>query len=98
MPPLLLLADELSMASPPLLAGVSRRAFHGRAHLLHLNFEEILEHPFGDVPLQVLMGDFMQLNPVLNHTLLEAFCKSAVPWKVPLGSKGLGITIFVAQK
>ncbi len=81
-----LLADELSLAAPALLAGVSRRAFHGRAKLMGLSLEEILEHPFGNVPLQVLMGDFLQLNPVKAHTLLEAFCTSPVPG-VPLKTK-----------
>ena len=31
-----------------------------------------MEQPFGDVLLQILLGDFLQLNPVQNHTLLEA--------------------------
>ena len=75
----LLLGDELSLASPPLLAGISRRAFHGRARPLRLRPEEILERTFGDVPVQVLMGDFLQLNPVKAHTLLEALCTSRVP-------------------
>ena len=78
MDPLLLLGDEISLAAPPLLAGVSRRAFHGRMRLLRLEPEKILEHPFGDVPLQVFMGDFMQLNPIQNHSLLETFCSSRV--------------------
>jgi len=75
----LLLGDELSLASPPLLAGISRRAFHGRSKLLGLRQEEILERTFGDVLTQVLMGDFFQLNPVKAHTLLEAFSESRVP-------------------
>ena len=45
-----LLGDELSLASPPLLAGISRRAFHGRAKPLGLRYEEELERTFGDVP------------------------------------------------
>jgi len=75
----LLLGDELSLASPPLLAGISRRAFHGRSKLLGLRQEDVLERTFGDVPTQVLMGDFMQLNPVKAHTLIETFAKSRVP-------------------
>ena len=77
--PLLLLADELGLAAPPLLAGISRRAFHGRARPLRLDPADAMEHPFGDVLLQALMADFMQLNPVLSHTLLETFCTSRVP-------------------
>ena len=74
-----LLADELPTCPPPLLAGLSRRAFHGRARNIGLDSEEALEHPFGHVPIQVCMGDFLQLNPVKNHSLLEAFCTSRVP-------------------
>ena len=71
--------DELSLAAPSLLASISRRAFHGRARTFRLNPDEILERPFGDVLMQVLMGDFFQLNPVANHTLLESLCTSPVP-------------------
>ena len=74
-----LLGDELSVADPRLLAGISRRAFHGRARLLGLGHDDILEHSFGDVPLQAFMADFLQLNPVRSHTLLEAHCRSLVP-------------------
>ena len=49
------------------------------ARLLKLPEDEMLEHIFGDVPIQILQGDFMQLNPVKGHTLLEAFCKTPVP-------------------
>ena len=52
---------------------------------MRLQDGEDLERPFGDVPLQVFMGDFMQLNPVLNHSLLEALCSSPVPG-VPTGT------------
>ena len=76
---MLLLVDELSLASPPLFAGISRRAFHGRARSLRLVMDDILDHPFGDVLVQVLMGDFLQLNPVKSHTLIEAFCCTPVP-------------------
>ncbi len=69
---LFLLGDELSLALPPLLAGISRRASHGRKELLHLDMQDAMERPFGDVLLQALLGDFMQLNPVSGHVLLEA--------------------------
>ena len=75
----MLLGDELSLASPPLLAGISRRAFHGRCKLLSFKPEDVLERTFGDVPIQGLMGDFLQLNPVKAHSLLETCCKSHVP-------------------
>ena len=77
---LLLLADEIGQASPPLLAGCSRRASFGRRDLMRLKMTRAIEEPFGLVLLVVLMGDFMQLNPVASHTLLEAFLrKSSVP-------------------
>ena len=75
-----LLADELGQASPPLLAGVSRRASHGRKDLYQLDMSRIMEQPFGEVLVQTLMGDFLQINPIGSHTLLEAFLKeSRVP-------------------
>ena len=78
----LLLGDELSLASPPLLAGVSRRASYGRRALKKLEVFKFMEQPFGEVLLQVLMGDFMQLNPVKSHTLLEAFLRySSFSWR-----------------
>ena len=90
--PLLLLCDELSLAPPPLLAGVSRRAFHGRARPLRLNADDIMDHPFGDILLQALMGDFLQLNPVKSHTLVEAFATSRVP-----GVPEIGIAIVISR-
>jgi hypothetical protein len=45
-----------------------------------------MEHPFGDVLLQILMGDFLQLSPVKAHTLIEALCRSEVP-RVPAKTK-----------
>ena len=63
------------MASPPLLAGISRRASHGRQDLLKLDMADFLEQPFGEVLLQALSGDFMQLNPVASHTLMETLLR-----------------------
>ena len=31
-----------------------------------------MEHMFGDVPVQVALGDLMQLLPVMSHSLLQA--------------------------
>ena len=76
----MLLCDEVGLAQPPLLAGISRRASHGRKRLLELDLARMLEEPFGAVFLQAFLGDFMQLNPVKNHSLLEAFLvRSHVP-------------------
>ena len=77
----LLVEDEMGLAPPPLQAGISRRAFHGRAHQLGFRCAEgeELDHPFGDVPIQVGLGDFLQLNTVASHTCMEAVCTSPVP-------------------
>ena len=74
-----MLGDEWSMTAPSLHAGVSRRAFHGRCQNLRLDVTAVLEHPFGDIPIQHLMADFLQLNPVRTHALLEAFATTPVP-------------------
>ena len=93
----LLLGDELSVSAPPLLAGISRRASHGRRDLMDLDLKRALEEPFGNVLLQALMGDFMQLNPVKSHTLLEALARTARVPGVPRQTKdedGDGYSIF----
>ena len=47
---------------------------------MKLDVDRAIEEPFGLVLLLVLMGDFMQLNPVASHALLEAFLRqSSVP-------------------
>ena len=83
---LMLLADEVSLSAPALLGGLSRRASYGRRDLLKLDMSKLLSQPFGQVLLQVLAGDFMQLNPVRNHTLMQAFLRKChvpgVPGKV----------------
>jgi hypothetical protein len=75
----LLVADELGLAPPRLLAGISRRAFHGRQRALRFTDGEIMERPFGDVLMQAHMADVQQCNPVLSHSIIEAFCKTPVP-------------------
>ena len=77
-----LVADELGLASPKLFAAVSRRAFYGRAKDRGFDArcsELAVEHPFGDVPIQVVAADMMQLNPVRSHSMVEAYCSSKVP-------------------
>ena len=58
-----------------------------------------MEEPFGNILMQVFMGDFMQLNPVSNHTLLEALIQRTrvprVPKKVSDEDKD-GYSIFRA--
>ena len=34
---------------------------------------DFLNHIFGDVLLQIIAGDFLQLNPVLSHSLMGSF-------------------------
>ena len=77
-----LVADELGLAAPKLVAAVSRRAFHARAPERGYDQRKIelaVEHAFGDVPVQVAAADMMQLNPVRSHSLVEAYCTSKVP-------------------
>ena len=78
-----LVCDELGLAAPRLVAAVSRRAYYGRAHLYPefetRNLQLPVEHPFGDVPIQALAADMMQLNPVKSHSMVEAYCTSKVP-------------------
>ena len=44
----------------------------------------MMEHPFGDVVSQINMGDFLSLNSVRNHSLLEAFSLPRLGWLVCL--------------
>ena len=74
----MMLGDEIGVSAPALLAGLSRRAFYARRRMLNFKLESVMEHPFGDVRLQVYMADFLQLMPVRSHSLVEAFCKSPI--------------------
>ena len=74
---LLLLADEIGTAAPPLLGGVSRRASHGRKEICKLDPTRMVEQPFGEILLQVVMGDLLQLNPVASHSLVEALLRES---------------------
>ena len=47
--------------------------------MLRLPAETMMEHMFGDVPVQVALGDLMQLLPVMSHSLLQALSFSLVP-------------------
>jgi hypothetical protein len=72
--------DEISLANPQLLGALSWAACWGRADFV--KEYEFIEHPFGDVLCQLILGDFMQLNPVLSHSLIEAVLTADDP-KVP---------------
>ena len=56
---------------PELLATASARAYYGRIQRSSWDAEALPGHPFGGVLMQVLLADFLQLNLVRTHTLLE---------------------------
>ena len=68
----LTIGDEGSQVDPNLLAIARARAYYGRIQKSSWDIGSLPEHPFGDIPMQVLLADFLQLNPVKSHTLLEA--------------------------
>ena len=67
----LLFIDEISLTSPHLLAMLHASACWGR--LDDVEPGDFLHHIFGDVLLQIIAGDFLQLNPVLSHSLMGSF-------------------------
>ena len=68
----LTIGDEGSQMDPNLLATACARAYYGRIQKSRWDIGSLPEHPFGDILMQVLLADFLQLNPVKSHTLLEA--------------------------
>ena len=73
----LAIGDESSQMDPELLATVSARAYYGRIPRVKWDTTTLTEHPFGDVLMQILLGDFLQLNPVRCHTLVESLIDTA---------------------
>jgi hypothetical protein len=71
-----ILLDEASLMPPELLAAVNVRAGWARCDRRGGQDRNFTEHTFGDILLQIMLGDFLQLNPVLSHTLLEAFLEN----------------------
>lgn len=70
----LLFMDEISLTPPPLLAVLNASAGWGRQEIAALkDVADFQERPLGDVLCQIMSGDFLQLNPVLNHSLMEAW-------------------------
>ena len=64
----LLFIDEISLAPPPLLAVLNACAGWGRQEVARLkDVTDFQEHALGDILCQIMSGDFLQLNPVLNH-------------------------------
>ena len=76
------LMDESSLIDPQLLAVLNENASWARAEQYSLDTAGFVENPFGNILMQLLLGDFMQLNPVRSHTLLEAFL-AGTDLKVP---------------
>ena len=74
----LAIGDESSQMDPELLATVSARAYYGRLPRHMWDTTTLPEHSFGDVLMQILLGDFLQLNPVRTHTLVESLIDTAV--------------------
>ncbi|CAE7212339.1 unnamed protein product [Symbiodinium sp. CCMP2592] len=67
-----LFIDEISLTPPPLLAVLNASAGWGRQEIAALkDVTDFLERPLGDILCQIMSGDFLQLNPVLNHSLME---------------------------
>ena len=78
--------DEISLTPPSLLAVLNDSAHWGRESL---NTESVrgcggsvsgdgdvdrdLSPTLGNILCQIIAGDFLQLNPVLNHSLMEIF-------------------------
>ena len=63
----------MSLADPQLLTVLNHCAGWGRSKQYDLDPAEFATATFGNIPLQILLGDFMQLNPVLSHSLLETY-------------------------
>ena len=68
-----LLMDEISLADPELLAVLNDSAGWGRMQAYGLASSSFVQNTFGNIMLQVMLGDFLQLNPVKSHSLLGCF-------------------------
>ena len=71
----LALIDEISLVDPQLLAVVNDRCCWGRNSSQRVDPEDFCRCPFGNILMQMLLGDFMQLNPTMSHSLLETFLR-----------------------
>ena len=68
-----LLMDEISLADPELLAVLNDSAGWGRMKAYGLSASSFVQNTFGNTMLQLMLGDFLQLNPVKSHSLLGCF-------------------------
>ncbi|CAK0851590.1 unnamed protein product, partial [Prorocentrum cordatum] len=71
----LAMIDEASLADPQLLTVLNARANWGRHGSHNLDPTSFTETTFGNILAQIVMGDFMQLNPVRTHSLLQTFLR-----------------------
>jgi hypothetical protein len=69
----LLVAEEVSMISPALYNMLLYRSFHGRRGAWDVREAEYdkLRGAFGRMPIVIHLGDFLQLRPTANISLLE---------------------------
>ena len=65
--------DEISLADPELFAVLNDSAGWGRMRTYGLSASSFVQNTFGNTMLQVMLGDFLQLNPVKSHSLLGCF-------------------------
>ena len=71
--------DEISLTPPSLLAVLDDSAHWGRESLVTGSvrgggdIDAELVGTLGNTLCQIIAGDFLQLNPVLNHSLMEIF-------------------------
>lgn len=83
-------ADEASLVDPQLLAVMNNAANWGRSRSRrNLRPSDFADSILGHMLMTIMAGDFMQLNPVMSHSLLEAFLRDTdlvVP-RVPMYEK-----------
>ena len=66
-----IIMDEISLADPELIAVLNDSAGWGRMRTYGLS--SFVQNTFGNTMLQVMLGDFLQLNLVKSHSLLGCF-------------------------
>ena len=72
----LLVVEEISMISPAYYNMLLYRSYHGRKARWEVTEERLydkFEGAFGRMPIVIHLGDFMQLRPTANYSLLHDF-------------------------
>ena len=67
-----ILMDEISLADPELLAVLSDSAGWGRMQAYGLAASSFVQNTFGNTMLQVMLGDFLQLNSVKREEIMKS--------------------------